>query len=300
MDIHPALRIEGFTPGDLHQLQARFERYVTYTASLKTSVKYSKILTTFFSRFEDKKKPTAYSRMDFEDYKIIRLQEGMKAATVNYELTVLGIFWNWLVNMNLVPFNPLSKIRRLKQIEPEKKALSITEQERLYETSRALAFQDQLLVEIALGTGLRAETMAKLEKAHVDFENSKFVIPATIMKAGRNHEVPIRESLLTLLQTAPNGRLFAKYASNGGSLAAKWNAICRRSGIALRGLRVARRTFATTLLRTGADLRLVQELLAHRSVSTTSKYLCAADLDSTRSYLNRLPGKRDTEKLASN
>lgn len=277
-------------PGVLKALQARYESYVTLTTSRATAVRYSKALDNFFDRFKDRTDPNEFTKMDIEDYKLYRLKDKVSAKTVNYELQVVRSFWNWLLRMDTVSYSPLSKIKRLKEKEPTRNSLTEAEQLRLYETARATGNpKDLLLVSLVLSTGLRAESLVQLETVDVDFERECLSIPAIKMKAGRIHECPLRPDVMNLIRQAPEGRFFEGYSKNAKALSYRFNRLLRRSGIALRGLRLGRRSFATTLLRRGADLRLVQDLLGHRNISTTSKYLTPADSKTTRAAVEGLP-----------
>jgi integrase/recombinase XerC len=278
----------------VHKYQAQFERYVALTTSSATSIRYSKALENFFRRFSDKDDPSEFTRRDIEEYKILRLRDGVVNRTVNYEIRVVGSFWNWLIRMELVAHNPCTTARSLKEIDPVKKSLSEDEQNRLYSSVGIVgSLLDKLLVGLALSTGLRAETLVQLETSDVDFDTATLRIPATKMKAGRNHEVPIRQDVMKLIKQLPEGRFFNNYASNARGLAYRFNRILKRGGLKLRGLRVGRRTFATTLLRTGTDIALVQTLMGHRSVLTTSKYLTPADAATTKAAIDRLPQPKE-------
>lgn len=274
----------------IHYLQAKYESYVTLTASKNTAIRYAKALTSFFTRFQDKKNPDEFTRLEAEDYRVWRRREGISPTSINYEIQIVRGFFNWLIRMDEAEFNPCSKVKRLKEVEAVRQSLTEADQRRLYETAASTGkILDLLLVSLALSTGLRAETLYQLETSDVDFENSALRIPALKMKARRNHEIPIRQSELEIIKTLPEGRFFKDYASSSASLSYKFNKLCKRACIALRGLRIARRSFATTLLRTGADLRLVQDLLAHRNIQTTSRYLTPADISQTREAIERLP-----------
>lgn len=274
----------------IREYQAKYEAYVLLTTCRATSVRYSKALSTFFDRFTDKTNPSEFTRVDIEDYKLYRLRDRVSGKTINYELQVVRSFWNWMLRMEVVTYSPLSTVKRLKEIEPQRSSLTEEEQLRLYDTAGATGILlDRVLVGLVLSTGLRAETLVQLETSDVDFEGSALRIAAAKMKAGRNHEVPLRADVLELIRELPEGRLFDGYAANARSLSYRFNRLLRRAGCVLRGLRTGRRSFATTLLRGGADLRLVQDLLGHRSIVTTSRYLTPADSKTTRAAVDALP-----------
>lgn len=275
---------------ELHKYQSQFENYVNLTTSRATANRYSQALEVFFSKFKDRKSPDEFTRADIQDYVLYRKRDGVSARSVNYEVGIVRGFWNWMLRAEVVSFNPASNVKRLKEIEPPRDCLSEHEQERLYATANSTGNHiDNLLVGLVLSTGLRAETLVQLDKSHVDFETGTLRIPAKIMKAGRNHDVPLRDDLSVLVSGLADGRLFENYASNAKALSYRFNKLLKRAGLKLRGLRTGRRTFATTMLRKGADLRMVQDLLGHRNIATTSRYLITADQEQTREALARLP-----------
>lgn len=281
-------------PGSIRKLQAKYENYVLLTTSRATSIRYSKALENFFRRFSDLKEPEDFSRRDVEDYKLFRLKDGLSPSTINYEVQVVKGFWNWLLRQDLVAYSPLGSVKKLKEKEPLRVSLTEEEQHRLYDTAFATGDTgDILLVSLALSTGLRAETLSALENSDVDRSESVLRIPAEKMKAGRNHEVPIRRYILDLIPDKP-GRIFEGYAGDAKSMSYHFNKLLKRAGITLRGLRTGRRSFATTLIRNGADLKTVQDLLGHANISTTSRYLTAADSKQVRAALDKLPAPKES------
>ena len=272
---------------EIHDLQATYENYIALTASRQTAARYGLTLEKFFRRFPDKPRLEDFVRKDIEDYRIWRLRGGVSPTTMNYEIAVIRAFWNWLIQMERVAWNPASTIKRLKQKEPPKTSLSIVEQMQLQKG--CFCWGDRALVALALTTGLRGDTLAKIERSDIDYAEARILLAGDKMKAGRNHEIPLPLWVLKLLEEAPHGRIFEGYAKNTPALRYRWSCICRRAGVASKGIRSARRTFATTLLRAGADLKLVQDLLGHKNIDTTSRYLTPADSATTREAVDRLP-----------
>lgn len=271
----------------LHTLQAQYENFVTLTVSRPTAVRYCKALEDFFSRFPDRSRPEEFTRRDVEDYRVIRLRDGITPRTINFTLGAVRSFWNWMTDMEVASWNPASQVKRLKEKEPAKKSLSIADQLQLQKG--CFSWGDQALVALALTTGLRGETLAALLKSEVDFEQGRLVIPPEKMKTARSHETPLPEWVLDILKDSPEGRIFDGYARNANSIRYHWNCICRRAGVEPNGIRSARRSFATTLVRSGVDLGIVKDLMGHKNILTTSRYLTPADSATTRDAINRLP-----------
>ena len=272
---------------------------MTVTFSLittrKTAIRYSRCLENFFRRFPDYTQFEHFGQRDIEDYKIIRTREGITPQTVNYEVQILRAFWEWLLTMEYAAWNPAKQTKYLKTRESERRSLSLEQQEMLYQAalvvgrSELQCLQNQLLVGLALSTGLRGETLCQLTKADVDWEQGSLLIPGEKMKTGRPLGIPLREAELELIKAIPYDRLFEKFAPTGAAISYRFNSLCRIAGVTLRGIRTARRSFATTLLRSGADIRMVKDLMGHTNIATTSRYVTPADDITVRAAIAKLP-----------
>lgn len=275
----------------IKDLQVKFEHYIQLTGSKGTLHRYSIALTNFFEHFKERQTPEDFFRNDAEDFKLIRLRDGVAPRTVNYELSVVRAFWNWMIQMGYTQtkFNPASSVRRLKEPEQRRKALSEdTIKDILRSCEKDL---DKLLVLMTLTTGLRGRTMSELEWKDIDWEQRAFVIPPEKMKTGKGLVTPIRTDLMNILMklAQPEGRIFAGYGDNPRMLRYRFRCILKKLGFSGFGLHAIRHTFATMLLRSGADLRTVQELLGHKKLSTTALYLSPSTTEECRNLLGALP-----------
>lgn len=273
---------------DLHKYQSMYEQYMNLTVSRDSWKTYCHALETFFDRFPDRTRPVEFSRLDVEDYKVQRLREGVCPRTLNREMLVVSGFWRWLLDMGVVTWNPFKDVKRLKEKDAPRKSLSLADQLKLQEG--CYTWHDRALIGLSMTTGLRGATLVKLDRTDIDYENAVLRIAADKMKTGRNHEVPLPVWVMEILKEAPvEGPIFADYAKNSFGVWYRINAIFRRAGVELRGIRTMRRTFATTLLRSGADLKMVQDLLGHANIATTSRYLTPADSVQVRKAVDKIP-----------
>lgn len=270
----------------ISKLQAQYEQYINATASRETSKRYTKSLNAFFDYFPEKADPREFAKLDVEDFKAYRRKKGVSATTVNYDITVLKGFWNWMINMDAVTYNPVT-VKRLRQKEPLRLSLTEPEQRDVY--AACLNASEKLLVALSLSTALRCQSMVELEKSNFDFERGMLSIPAEKMKSGRALELPLRADVIELVRALPEGRLWGPWAKNSDALSRRFTLILKRAGIGLRGLRTARRTVATTLLRNGADVRLVRDLLGHTDIKMTMKYLTPATSSELSAAIARMP-----------
>lgn len=205
-------------------------------------------------------------------------------------LNSLQVFCKFLVKTNRLLSDPAAALQLPK--EPKRlpgKILSTADMKRLLaqpDTSTVLGFRDRTLYELLYATGLRVTEAIRLRVADVALDQaSAFVAESKHFKdryvpvgaaAGRFlaeylrrvRPVLLRDSAVDVLFLSRLGRALDK-----SGVEAKLQLYAARAGIKKRvTVHTFRHTLATEMLRHGADLRQIQELLGHKNLRTTQLY----------------------------
>jgi site-specific recombinase XerD len=272
----------------LREYQAKYENWISLTGSRATGSRYAKALSKFTEALSSNKRyPIDILRLDIEDYKVIRLRDGLSHRTVNFEISVIRAFFNWMKELGAVSFNPVTGVKKLKEPLQPRKSLNQEIIDRLLTVPDPY---DQLLIMLGLHTGLRGSTIAQLEWSDFDLTGGVLNIPPEKTKTARGQRIPLRSDFIEFLKPfVKTGRVLEGYTVGAKALQQKFNRLIRKLGLNGFGLHALRHTFATTLLHHGADLRTVQDLLGHQSLRTTALYLSPADSHQTRKLLDALP-----------
>ena len=170
-----------------------------------------------------------------------------------------------------VPEGSLSP-RRARRLPDAPKPAEIDELLELVEGDSPLALRNRALLELLYSAGLRSQEAVSLDLADVDFEREVVHVSG---KGGKERVVPLGEvAALHLARYLESGR---PELSAGANDAVFLSARGRRLDTStvrrlVRHPHRLRHAFATHLLEGGADLRVIQELLGHASLSTTQIY----------------------------
>ncbi len=221
---------------------------------------------------------------------------GYSPATTARKIATLRSFYKWAHGRDIVAANPMMLIRTPKQAKRLPKAIGVEDVERLLAApaqNETLGARDRAILETLYSTGIRVSELAQLNRADLDLAGQTLHVRGKgrkqrIVPLG-SHALGAIKHYLTLLEpddrfralrqratVDPNVPLFVN--KNGGRLSAR--SVRRKLDKYLKeaGLDPAisphtlRHSFATHLLDNGADLRSVQELLGHQSLSTTQIY----------------------------
>lgn len=218
---------------------------------------------------------------------------GCSRRTLHLRLSAGRGFFRYALERGWVGRDPLVGIRAPKFTRPLPKFLTEAQMERFLEGPARLlqegevdgfeAFRDQLIFELLYATGLRISELVGLQVGQVDWSARLLRIRG---KGGKQRICPFGEMAGALLQAwfknhrvSATGRDALVLAhANGHRLTAEWVQKRMKHYLELAGLPMdltphkIRHSFATHMLQRGADLRLVQELLGHSSLSTTQIY----------------------------
>jgi integrase/recombinase XerC len=217
------------------------------------------------------------------------LTKSRKKSSMGRKLAALKTFFRYLVATGYLESDPLRLIHSLKQEKPLPSFLSVDDVFRLLSVNNgtgALESRDRAILEVFYSTGIRVSELVGLNWSDIDFQLG---IVRVIGKGAKERIVPIGEVALQALgaysQEVRKKWNFAckrespVFLNNRGgrittrSVARVVDKHLRRAGIPVKmGPHGLRHSFATHLLNSGADLRVIQELLGHASLSTTQRY----------------------------
>lgn len=213
---------------------------------------------------------------------------GAAPATVARKLAAIRGLFDFLVRTERVGQNPADLVSSPKREEKLPRVLSSEQVRTLLEGIPArtpLEFRDRSMLELAYSCGLRCEEIVNLDQGSYDFETGQLRV---LGKGSKERLLPVGEPAQRTLRRylergrhalATDPREVALFLSKSGRRLSNSD-VTRRLGLWVREAALAggvsphslRHSFATHLLEGGADLRTIQELLGHASISTTQVY----------------------------
>jgi integrase/recombinase XerC len=251
------------------------------------------IFSSWFSENMSKTKADSF-RADQIDGLMIRgylglLHKKNKKATIARKLSAIRSFFRELVKHGVILENPVELILTPKQEQTIPAYLPVDDMFRLLDSIKAdnlAGLRNRAIFETLYSCGLRVSELSGMNLFDVDFTKS---VIRVLGKGDRERIVPIGRKALEAIKAYrqrlreesgisddTNAPLFLN--RNQGrltvrSIARILDKIAKECGLlAPVSPHALRHTFATHMLDAGADLRIVQELLGHKSLSTTQKY----------------------------
>lgn len=210
-------------------------------------------------------------------------------STTARKLATLRSFYKFLIRRGLVPANPLSTIRTPKQEKRLPKCLDLEQVQKLLDApgdGDLLASRDRAMLEVLYSSGIRVSELVELEMADMDLQEGVLRVRG---KGRKDRLTPIGSQAIAAIQkyfqmrqtdSKMNGAHANRVFLNKHGQPLSTRSVRRKLDkyLSIAGLdpgispHTLRHSFATHLLNNGADLRSVQELLGHQSLSTTQIY----------------------------
>ncbi|MDX6678693.1 MAG: integrase/recombinase XerC [Solirubrobacteraceae bacterium] len=258
-------------------------------SALKTRDAYASDLRQFaYWATAQQADPDAITHRLLRRYAAALSERRAAPATVARKLAALRSFFGMLREHGEIEANPADLLAAPKLGSDLPSVLAPAQVSRLLDripASTPLELRDRALFEIAYASGLRAEELVRLDVGSVDFDSEQLRVEG---KGSKTRMVPAGEpALAALARYLERARAAlsrgvdepALFLSKSGRRLSTSD-VRRRLSVwsrhaAMQGAvhpHVLRHSFATHLLEGGADLRSIQELLGHASVSTTQTY----------------------------
>lgn len=260
--------------------------------SAHTRLNYRIDLQDFFEFMKQDSTPVERAdRLKMRSYLAHASSKGYAKRTVARKLATLRSFYRYFVREGRMAKNPMAAIRSPKLEKKLPNFLSESDVERLlsFKAVDAAGRRDRALLETLYSTGCRVSELVALDERDVDAVGG---VIRVLGKGRKERLCPMGSRALSAVRDYLEARAAdPKLAGRRGPLFLNHSPHARGSRLTARSVRriltqrveemsvrakisphALRHSFATHLLNRGADLRSVQELLGHSSISTTAIY----------------------------
>ena len=274
----------------------RFHCIYEKNLSSKTIRAYDIDINQFLEKFVNYK-INQINKFDLKDYVENLFINSYKIKTIKRKIAVLKAFFNYLEFDEIVEVNPFRKLKlSLKEPKLLPKTLELSEIKRvlkyLYSLKNSyfdktsfrykLLIRDIVSIEILFSTGIRVSELSNLKKNEI---NIKQGIVKIFGKGSKERIIQICDkevlnllkeySILFNLNSNPNNHFLLNRLNNNfseQSIRAMIHKYEQKLGLRQITPHMFRHSFATLLLEEGVDVRYIQNMLGHSSISTTQIY----------------------------
>ncbi|MDO8555079.1 MAG: tyrosine-type recombinase/integrase [bacterium] len=254
--------------------------------ALKTVDNYNRYLLSFVA-FSKIKKSNEINDEAVRQFRLYLNRKGLKKKTQNYHLIALRSFLKYLAKRGVKSLAP-ERIELAKAGERQVDFLRYEELVRLLDAPQGCSFKslrDRAILELLFSTGLRVSELCRLDSEDIDLKKGDFSVRGkgdkirlvflserakSALKSYLEKRTDTNESLFV------NFRNFSRLTPRSMERLVHYYAI--KAGITKKvSPHTLRHSFATDLLENGADIRAVQMLLGHSSITTTQIYTHVTD-----------------------
>ena len=263
----------------------RFIRYLDLQkgASAHTLRAYRKDLEDFSDYV--KKRAEDVEMIDVRAFVARQIKDGRNKSTAGRRLAAVRSFLKYLHREGYIRENPAKLVNTPKAQRPLPQFLSVDDVFLLVQQPKSIGFlqtRDRAILELLYSSGLRVSEIAGLNMEDV---NTKEGLVKVRGKGKKERILPVGSKAIYAIKSYLVEKILLKRKDKALFLNNRGRPLSDRGvrrivvkyakmiGIGGRiGPHTLRHTFASHLLQAGADLRVIQELLGHASLSTTQKY----------------------------
>jgi integrase/recombinase XerC len=231
------------------------------------------------------KGPEEVEMIDVRGFVARQIKNGLSKTTAGRRLAAIRSFLKYLLREGYIKANPAKLVSTPKAPKLLPKFLSVDETFSLIEQPRGIGFmraRDRAILELLYSSGLRVSEIAGLTLEDI---NTKEGLVKVKGKGKKERILPVGSKAVDAIKSYLVEKMLLKRRNKAVFLNRRGEKLsdrgirrivvkyARQTGISGNiGPHTIRHTFASHLLQSGADLRVIQELLGHASLSTTQKY----------------------------
>lgn len=224
---------------------------------------------------------------DTEDLeKYLKYIKNLESTTVAHKITSIKSYFNYNIKRGIVSVNPVDKVSRPKLTKHLPEYLTEEEVGKLLdvEVKSPYDYRNKTILELLYSSGIRISELVNIKTPNYDSEECLIRIMG---KGSKERIVPLGDYAVNIMNDYMNNyrplinKKHTDYVfvnNRGDKISRQFIFKVIKKEALKKGIKkdisphTLRHTFATHLLKNGADLRIIQELLGHENISTTQIY----------------------------
>lgn len=224
---------------------------------------------------------------DTEDLeKYLKYIKNLESTTVAHKITSIKSYFNYNIKRGIVSVNPADKVSRPKLTKHLPEYLNEEEVGKLLdvEVKSPYDYRNKTILELLYSSGIRISELVNIKTPNYDSEECLIRIMG---KGSKERIVPLGDYAVNIMNDYMNNyrplinKKHTDYVfinNRGDKISRQFIFKVIKKEALKKGIKkdisphTLRHTFATHLLKNGADLRIIQELLGHENISTTQIY----------------------------
>lgn len=226
-------------------------------------------------------------KSDTEDLeKYLKYIKNLESTTVAHKITSIKSYFNYNIKREIVSVNPADKVSRPKLTKHLPEYLTEEEVGKLLdvEVRSPYDYRNKTILELLYSSGIRISELVNIKTPNYDSEECLIRIMG---KGSKERIVPLGDYAINIMNDYMNNyrplinKKHTDYVfvnNRGDKISRQFIFKVIKKEALKKGIKkdisphTLRHTFATHLLKNGADLRIIQELLGHENISTTQIY----------------------------
>ncbi|MCU0643488.1 MAG: site-specific integrase [bacterium] len=264
-----------------------FLRWAKIHRKPKSFLRYQTSVNQLIPYF-GKIKLASISKKDIERYKANRIAQ-VSGSTINRDLACLKKMYNNAISDGIVEINPVIGVEFFKEPRRSPNFLSDDEAVKLIEACDTDAIKTFVI--LGLNTGMRLNELLSLKWDDVNLDDRLIVLKDT--KNNKEDSIPLNDTALEQLQQQNRISEYVVCKSDGSkyqNIRKSWIRVLKKANLRKLSPHALRHTFATMLVREGADLMAVKELGRWSNLKLVERYAHVANDHRTR-VISKLDNK---------